>query len=61
MFLEFFYVEIRKNRVVLSREKYLFMVQEGVTLGHIILRKGLEVDIGQLMWLELTRHILLTW
>jgi hypothetical protein len=29
---------------VLNWEKYHFMVQQGVILGHIIFKKGLEVD-----------------
>ena len=33
-----------RKRLVLSWEKSLFMVQEGVVLGHIVSGKGLEVD-----------------
>ena len=33
-----------KKRLVLSWEKSHFMVREGVVLGHLVSRKGLEVD-----------------
>ena len=33
-----------KKRLVLNWEKSHFMVREGVVLGHIISRKGVEVD-----------------
>ena len=33
-----------RKRLVLSWEKSLFMVQEGVVLGHLVSGKGLEVD-----------------
>ena len=36
-------VYVRKQ-LVLSWEKFYFMVQEGVVLGHLVSGKGLEVD-----------------
>ena len=33
-----------RKRLVLSWEKFYFMVQEGVVLGHLVSGKGLEVD-----------------
>ena len=33
-----------KKHLVLSWEKSHFMVREGIVLGHLVSRKGLEVD-----------------
>ena len=33
-----------KTNVVLNFEKYHFMVEQGIVLGHIISNKGIEVD-----------------
>lgn len=38
--------------LVVSWEKYHFMVKEGIVLGHKILRKGIEVDKAKVGTIE---------
>ena len=41
-----------KKWLVLSWEKSLFMVREGIVLGHLVSNKGLEVDKAKVMGSE---------
>jgi len=43
--------------LVLNWEKCHFMVQEGVVLGHVVSKKGIEVDKAQLEIIEKLRPL----
>ena len=46
-----------KKRLVLSWEKSHFMVKEGIVLGNLVSRKGLEVDMAKV---EVIQDLVLT-
>ena len=44
----------KETNLILSREKSHFMVQEGIVLGHIVSKRGVEVDQAKV---ELTENL----
>ena len=50
--LEFVLVRCEETNLVLNREKCLFMVKEGIILGHKISEKGIEVDKATIETIE---------
>ena len=47
-----------ETNLVLNWEKYHFMVQEGIILGHRVSKKGIEVDKGKIEVIDKPGHIL---
>jgi hypothetical protein len=41
----------KETNLILSWEKSHFMVQEGIVLGHIVSKKGIEVDRAKVEWI----------
>jgi hypothetical protein len=42
----------KETNLILSWEKSHFMVQEGIVLGHIVSKRGIEVDIAKVELIE---------
>lgn len=50
--LEWVLVRCEETKVVLNWEKYHFMVQEEIVLGHKISKEGIEVDRAKISTIE---------